>query len=200
MTGHGDEGRPQFFLPHRHTAGGLGCIHNEGNPPAAAQNGDLLYGQDETEHIGDVGTHHRFRIRFQTGLKGIQQSLPVKQRGFGCHDLRPQGVERPGDGIVLPGGDEHPVPRLHQGTDGDVQAVGGVEGKHHLLGAFHAEEIGRRLTAGKGGLRRPSGGQMAAPAGAGQISHRPGRRPGHSGGLLQGGGGAVQIDHSPTSR
>ena len=147
-----------------------------------------------------MGADHGSRMGLQSSFKGVQLGLLVKKVGFGHPNLCPQGVQRAGNCVMLPGRNEHPVTRLYQRMNGNIETVGGVGGKHHLLGILHAKQLRCRLTAGKGGLCRPAGRQMASPARAGQISDGPGGGPGHRGWLLQRGSSAVQIDHSPTSR
>ena len=196
---HGDEGRSQLSHPHRQAAGGLGGVQHKGDPPRPAQGGDLPNRQHEAEYIGHVGAEHRLHVPVQLPLKGRQLGLPVKKGCLRHPHLRPQGAEGAGDGVVLIAGDHHRVPRLQQGADGDIQAVGGVEGKHHLLRVLQMEELRRGPAAGEGRLRRSHGGGVAAPPRGGQMVHRPGHGPGHGGRLLQGGGCAVQIDHNSTS-
>ena len=201
VPGHGDEGRPQLPEGQGQAAGGLGGVHDEGHPPLAAQGGDRLNGQNKAEHVGHVGAHHRVHLRRQLPPEGLQGGLPVKEGALGRFDGHVRdGPEGPGHRVVLIAGDEHGAPRLHQGFDGDVQAVGGVEGKDHPVRLGHVKEGGRLPAAGEGRLRRRHGGPVPAPAGGGQVVDGVGAGPGHRGGLAQGGGRAVQVDHSSTSR
>ena len=197
---HGDEGRPQGLEVHLQAAGGLGGVHDEGHPPVPAGGGDLFDGQDEAEHIGHMGAHGEVGPPVQRPDEGVQGGLLVEQGRPGHPQLQTgDGVEGPGHRVVLIAGEHDPSPRLCQGPDGDVQAVGGVKGKNHPLRIRDVEQPGGLLPAGKGDPSRLHGGAVAAPAGAGQVVDGPGGGPGHRAGLLEGGGGAVQIDHRATS-
>ena len=124
---------------------------------------------------------------------------PLFDRPAALEAFRQALDEGAGNGVVLIAGDDHPAARLDQGVNGNIQPVGGIEGKDHLLRLRHMEQRGRLLPAGKGGIRRVHGRPVASPAGAGQMVDGPGRCPGHAGRLLQSGGCAVQINHSATS-
>ena len=201
VPGHGDEGRTQLPEGQGQAAGGLGGVPDEGHPPLAAQGGDRLNGQNKAEHVGHVGVHHRVHLRRQLPPEGLQGGLPVKEGALGRFDGHVRdGPERPGHRVVLIAGDEHGAPRLHQGFEGDVQAVGGVKGKDHPVRLGHVKEGGRLPAAGEGRLRRRHGGPVPAPARGGQVVHGVGAGPGHRGGLAQGGGRTIQVDHSSTSR
>ena len=146
-----------------------------------------------------MGAGHQVRPPVQLPTEGLHSRLLVKEGAAGHPDIRPQGVEGPGHGVVLIAGDHHPAARLCQGFYRDVQAVGGVKGKHYPLRVVYVKQPGRRLPTGKGGLRSRHGRPVPSPARAGQIVDGPGRGSRHSGRLLQGGGGTVQIDHRATS-
>ena len=97
-----------------------------------------------------MGTHRRLRPLVQLRLKSGGHGLRLKQRSPGHQQLRPQGMEGPGDGVVLIAGQGHPGPGPHQGLDGQIQAMGGTGGENHLLRGGHAKQSGGLLPAGKG--------------------------------------------------
>ena len=196
---HGGEGRPQGFKVQGQAAGGLGGVHNQGHFPLPAQGGDLLNRQDKAEDVGHMGAYRQAGALVQLPAEGLQSGPLVKEGASGHPQPHIHGVQGPGHGVVLIAGDYHPAPRTGQGLDGDVQAVGGVEGEHHPLRVPHMEQPGRRFPAGEGPLGRVHGGLMPSPAGAGQVVDGPGGSGGHRGRLLHRGGGTVQIDHSATS-
>ena len=62
--------------------------------------------------------------------------LAVKERRVDHVDLHIRYiVERAGHGVVFISGDHHPAARRHQGADGNVQGVGGVEVKTTFSGS-----------------------------------------------------------------
>ena len=177
---HGNEGGPQLTQGKGQAAGRLGGIHDQGDPPAPAQGGDVLDGQDEAEHIGNMGAHRRPHLRGQRPAEGLQSGRPVKQGAVRHPHRHPRdGPERPGDCVVLITGDHHGVPRPDQGFDGQIQPVGGIESKDHLFRLRHIKEGGGLLPAGKGGVRRRHSGPVSPPAWAGQMADGPGAGPGH---------------------
>ena len=176
---HGNEGCPQGLKVHRNTSGGLRCIDNQRHLSLPAQGGNLLYRKNKAEHIGHVSTHRQVHSPGQLPAEGLQGGLLVKQRSSGHPQVHVQGVEGPGNGVVLIAGDHHPAARPGQGFYRDIQGVGGVEGKHHPLRVIHVEQPGGLLPAGKGGIRRSHGGPMAASARTGQVADGPGAGRGH---------------------
>ena len=75
------------------------------------------------------------------------------------------GVKRPCNGIMLIAGDYHAASRLDQRIDGDIEAVGSVVGKDHILRLGHTKKLCRRSTAQIICLLSHAGGAVAATAG-----------------------------------
>ncbi len=132
---HGDKGRPQFLQMDRAGSPPTGRRPAiRGTPRSRHRPGDLLHGEDKAEHIGYMGTYSRVHPLVQGLSEGLYQSLRPKERAAGHPDLHIRdGVERPGDRVVLIAGDHHSVPRTDQGLYGDIQSVGGVKRKDHLF-------------------------------------------------------------------
>ena len=130
---HGNEIRPPGIQIDFFRSGALGRVHRKGHPIPAAQPAELRLRQHIAEHIGRMGKHRRVHPLLQGILKpgqGIRRvkELPPRHRHPGS-----QGIQGPYDGIVLEARHQHPAPRLHQAADGNIQAVGAVGSKHHLL-------------------------------------------------------------------
>ena len=201
MAGHGDESSPQLIQVHRQAAGGLGGIQNQRYAPSGAQGGDLGHRQHIAKDVGDMVAYDCGDLRGQQPLELVQDGLRLKQgRGGHLHlDVWDCG-QRPRDGVVLVAGNQHGVPRLDQGLNGDVEPMGGVEGQYHIVGLPHVKQLRRRLAAGEGGLRGQHGRLVSAPSGRGHVVDRIGAGTGHGGRFLQRGSGGVQVDHRSTSR
>ena len=66
-----------------------------------------------------MGADHHIHPAPQLLLKGGQHPCLVEDRRLGHPDGQvPPGTQRAGDSVVLIAGDEHGVPRAHQGVDG----------------------------------------------------------------------------------
>ena len=146
-----------------------------------------------------MGADRRLRPILQGLLESGQLCRPVKQRAAGHHYFSAQTVQRPGDGVVLPAGDHHPVSGPHQRVNGDIQTVGGIQGKNNPFRVGHAKQLCRRAAAGKGSIRRPHGGLVPSPSGGGHMGHGIGRGPRNRGRLLHGSSRTIQIDQRSTS-
>ncbi len=98
-----------------------------------------------------MGEYSRSHLRGQ-GLSECLHGLLRPEQLSGRHPDRHirDGVERPGDRVVLISGDDHCPSRTDQGLYGDIQAVGGIVGKDHLFRLGDLEQAGCRLPAGKG--------------------------------------------------
>ena len=120
MPRHGDKIRPQRLKIHGQRPGGLGGIDDERHPPFPAHLRQLLHGQNIAEHVGNVGKYRRVRPLLQFPPEAGKGVLPVKQPPPRHPDIRPQRMKRAGHGVVLEPGHDHPSPRLHDGTDGNI--------------------------------------------------------------------------------
>ena len=146
MPRHGNKGRAQPFIVHLQNPRRLGGVNDEGNPLLPAQAGNVIDGQDIAEHVGDVGADRKLHPG-QLILKGRQHGGAVKQRSFRHMDFRPQGRQGPCDRIMLIAGDQDSGSFTGQAVDGNIQAVGGVQGKNDLLRGRDMEQLRRLHTA-----------------------------------------------------
>ena len=88
---------------------------------------------------------------------------------------------------------------MDQGFYGDIESMGSVKRKNHLIDAGHMKEGSRLLPTGEGSIGGSHSRPMSSPSRAGQVVNGVCGGASHRGRLLQGGGRAVQIDHSSTS-
>lgn len=199
MPRHPDKGTAQLIHVDREASGGLRRIQDKGHSSAPAQFRHPRHRQDIAEHVGDVGADDARYLRRELLGKGFQHGVRPEQRGPGGLDAAAQGGQRTGDGVVLVAGDHHRIPGLYHGFDGQIQRMGGIEGKDHVSGVLQMKEFGGCLSAGKGRISRQHGRFVPAPPGACHMLHGIGDGPPDRGRFLQGGGRAVQIDHQSST-
>ena len=201
VSRHCHEGRSPVRKRHREYPRGLGRIHDQRRiiPPAQLRN--RLHRLHAPEHIGYMVAHHRIHAPAQGTVKSIQYLLRRKQRRVRHYHFHPRNaVQHPCHGVMLISADGHPSAGPHQASNGNVQPVGSIGGKDHLVRCRNLKQPRCRLPAGKGRLLRSPGGR-GIPASRGRHSpHRPGHSSGYLRRLFQGCGSAIQIDHTLTSR
>ena len=200
MPRHSDEGSPQRRHVQRHDTCRLRGVDDQRDALLPAQCGDLLHRLYEAEDVGDVVADHGVRVRRNQAVKGRCHRRRLEQRPGGYVDPGPQSGQRTGDGVVFIAGDHRLSSRRHQGLDGDIQRVGGIEGKDHLFRAPHVVQFRQLAPAGKGGVGGPHGRRVSAPARRAHGGKRIRHGGGHCGVLLESGGRTVEVDHGSTSR
>ena len=147
--------------------------------------------------VGGMGADHGLCVGPQQPFKVIIVDLspPVRRDEIHNRPLLPQAVQGPQDGIVLQVRGDHMVSRSQQSADGDVQGLGGVGRKAHMVRPRAAQEPGHLLPDGE---HRPGRGQrllMGAPAAVAPGHHGRCHRLRHAGRLGPGSGRVIQIDH-----
>ena len=202
VTGHGHKGRPPPGQVHRQHPRRLGGVHDQGRIRLPAASGDVLHRQHRPKHVGNVGADHGPGPLLPDGPAKFlrRQVRPEGRRVDHRHGKPRDGVQGPGDGVVLVSGDHHPVPGTQQRPDGQVQAMGGASGDDDVFRLGDSQQLRRLLAAQIGRLLGQVGGRIAPPARGAHGMRRPGHGPAHSGGFFQGGGPGVEIDHCAASR
>ena len=165
----------------------------------------LLQIGDVTGQIGGVGNHKSSGI----GLHHFFQFLVIQNSclpllpGFGfrgkqrqLHALQP--VQGPQHGIVLADGGNHMIPRPEQAAKHQVQALGGIGRKDHLLRSRRAQKLCQTFSGPVDGPSRVKGRVMDAPSGISHGSHGFQKGLPYTLGLLQGGRPVIQINHGLT--
>ena len=138
--------RPQCPKIHRQDSRRLCPVDHKWHAIGFAQPRHLLNRQNIAKYIGNMGKDRRRRSLFQRSLPSLQGIRPIKQPAAGNLHLGPSPMQRSNHCIVLKPGDHHPVARLHQGVDGDIQSMGAVCGQHHLL-RLTGKEFSRHFPA-----------------------------------------------------
>ena len=144
--------------------------------------------------------NHGVGVRSDLAGKCLQHGRRIKQWSPGHPDLRAQGRQGAGNGIVFIPGNHCPAAWGNQTFNGQIQGMGRIHGKDHLFRVGQVEQFRQGLPAGKCGIGGQHGRPVTAPARGAHGSHglRHGRR--HRRWFLECGGGTVQVDHPPTSR
>ena len=175
-------------------------VHRHQHPAAARHRADLLHRHPHTKDVGALGADNQAGVWADQMLK-VPDHLFVAGTGLGDavgnQPLPGQRVHHPVDRVVLKVGDNHMVPRPQHALDDDVQRLGAVFGKNHLL-RLAAKELRGQLPAAVHPLGRFDGEVVTAPSGIGAVAHqRLLHRLCHAGRLWKGGGRIVKVDHLP---
>ena len=201
VTGHGHKGRPPPGQVHRQHPRRLGGVHDQGRIRLPAASGDVLHRQHRPEYVGNVGADHGPGAA-SAGWPGKIPPPPGPAGRAACRSPSRKardGVQGPGDGVVLISGDHHPVPGTQQRPDSQVQAMGGASGDDGVfrLGNPRSSAASWRHI---NRLPRPGGRPDSSPGPGSSWCVPPGHGPTHGGGFFQGSGPGVEIDHCAASR
>ena len=195
MAGHCDKLRSQTPKLHRKHPRTLRGIHNKRYTVPFAHSRKGADRQDIPEHIGNMGKDHRVRTATQGAFEFRQGIIPIKEFSPRHFDLRSQRMKRPGHSIMLKTGDHYGSPRFYQCADGDIQAMGAIGSKYHLLRLAVKQRPSLFPTAVDCPCRRLRS-PIAAPSRIGTALHRMKHRLLHTDRFVKGCGTIVQIDHN----
>ena len=198
MPRHRHKGSTQRREVQRHHTGPLGGVHDQGNASPAAQCRNLLHRLNEAKDIGHLGTDDCLCIWCNGLFKGGQGQLRAKQRGICRQRMGLEGIQRAGHCVVFIAGDHHPATGMDQRFNGDVQAMGGIAGKHHLLWGRNVKQLRDLTAAAESRLGRRLGRGISAPARGGHSIHGLQHGLPDGRGLLECGGGTVKVNHAIT--
>ena len=123
--------------------------------------------------IGGVGADHGLRLRPQQLFKGavVQTAIAVGGHKIHRRPLPAQAVQRAQDGIVLQVRGDHMVSGTQQAANCDIQGLGGVGGKGHMVRPRAAKQRRGLLADGVDGSSGGEGVIVGAPAAVAVILH-----------------------------
>ncbi len=183
-------------------AGGLGGIHEKAQAVGRAELPHLPQRQQRPTHVAGVGHDHGPGAGGQAAGEGLDPQTPVLCAGDpGKGDASAlQLHQRPHDGVVLHSGHQHMVTGLEEALQQDVQTLGDVFGKDHVLAVLPAEQLAQHLPGLVYGLLHAVGPLVTAPVDvAARLRQKAIHGVRHGPGLGKGGAGIVQIDASHAS-
>ena len=154
--------------------------------------------QSISGEVGAVGADHRSGIGTHKALKVgiVHQPPPVGRNKVQLHaPLLLQPIQRAQDGVVLAVRGDHMVAFVDKAIDGDVQRLGRIGRKNHMIRPLTSEKPCQLFPHSEhcsGGLQRPA---VSAAGGVAHGGHGVQHSLRHLGRLVQRGGGVIQIDH-----
>ena len=175
----------------------LGRVQYEQQPVITAERPYLLHIQHVSGEIGTVGTDHHLGIGPQQTFKRliVQPALPVRRDKVHLCPRRPQAVQGPEHGVVVPVGCDHMIPRPQKAVKRSIEGLGGIDGEAHPVRCRATQQRGDLCPHRIDGPGRRKGVGMGPPTAVAKALHRPQHRLGHPRRLGPGGGGIIQIDH-----
>ena len=129
-----------------------------------AEGSHLSGEQHRAADVAGVEHHHGAGIGPQQTLHGGGVQRTVRRAGNAVKGdaLCLKLGQRPHDGIVLHGGDQHMVPGLQKALQQYVQAFGNIAGKHHVPAIGAVEQLRQQLAGMQHRLLRLIGFVIAA--------------------------------------
>ena len=147
-----------------------------------------------------MSAEYRAHLRRNGPRKIRYDGLLVKQYARSRFDLHiADSIQRSHNRVVLITGYNDTVAGPHQRLHRNIQRMGSVESKHHIVLAGNMKESRRFAAAAKGRFRRQPGFLISAAARRGHIMHGPLHSGSHSARFLERSGRRIQIDHNGTS-
>lgn len=205
VAGEAQDIDPHTFHIHGDCARRLRSVYDKQKTVLFCEGCRLLQIGDVAGQVGGVGDDQGFCVRTEQGFQLIVSQdacLPffpgfrLYRKHRQLHALQP--VQGPQHGIVLADGGNHMIPRPEQAAKRQVQALGGIGRKDHLLRSRRAQKLCQAFSGSVDDPSRVKGRVMDAPSGISHGSHGFQKGLPYTLGLLQGGRPVIQINHGLT--